>query len=255
MELVFFEGHQVEVRRKAFQRRLGVTIHPSGVIRVSANRTLSQKEILKFLASHRDWVKESLAQSEALKRRYPRKRFASGEVYPFLGREYRLQISQGPKVALRFEGAQLLFSSPVVEDSMTFEMRERYFESFKKSYKQVAKKVMSERIHLWADKMNLHPASVQFRGQKTIWGSCSADNKISLNFKLIVAPLNVIDYVLIHELAHIQHKNHSKAFWSLVEQYTDARHFSRQWLRENQFSCDFLSKKSELDPSPHPSAR
>ena len=95
--------------------------------------------------------------------------------------------------------------------------------------------------------MQLFPKAVKFRGQKTIWGSCSPDNTISLNYKLIVAPIQVVDYVLIHELAHIRHKNHSRTFWDLVEQFTDHRQFSKEWLKEHQLKADFLNKKSELE--------
>ncbi len=247
-EILIFEGHRVEVRRKAFQRRLGVTIHPSGAIRVSANRTLSQRQIIKFLASHRDWVDTSLAESAKLRDKYPPKRFASGEVFPFLGTEYRLRIIAGAPLNLSFHDQEIHFRSPVAEADFSPNERRKYYQSFKKSYRQVAEKVMSDRLKYFSQKMQLFPTGVQFRGQKSIWGSCSANNKISLNFKLIVAPIQVVDYVLIHELAHIRHKNHSSHFWHLVEQYTDHRHRAKEWLRDHQHSCDFLNKKSELFP-------
>ena len=96
--------------------------------------------------------------------------------------------------------------------------------------------------------MNLKPTSLGFRMQKSIWGSCSPENKISLNKKLIVAPLEVIDYVVVHELAHIRYKNHSQQFWSFVEKYVDSHSSSRRWLNENQYLSDFLSSRSELWP-------
>lgn len=246
MEVIEFAGYQVEVKRRAFQKRLGVSVYPNGRIRVSSNKSLSQKEILKFLMSQKDWLDRSMAQAEEYRKAYPLKSFCSGESYPYLGSDYKLRIEQGGHKKLRFEQDHIVFTSPVAEEKFSDDLRLRYFKAFKKAYRSVAEQIMGQRIQFYSQQMGLYPTAVQFRGQKTIWGSCSPENKISLNFKLIVAPIQVVDYVLIHELAHIQHKNHSRAFWSLVEKYTDHRHFSRDWLREHQFKADFLNKNSEL---------
>lgn len=247
MEILEFQGQEVEVKRKAYQKRLSLSVYPNGKIRVSANKTLPNREILKFLKKNESWVEKSIAESSELKKKYPTKKFQSGETYSYLGGDYQLQILQGKKVELKFKGDKIYFYTPVSEEDFTPEIREKYFRSFKKVYKKVAEKIMGDRIQFYAQKMHLRPKAVKFRGQKTIWGSCSPDNTISLNYKLIVAPIQVVDYVLIHELAHIRHKNHSKSFWALVEKFTDYRHYSKDWLKEHQFKADFLNKKSELE--------
>jgi predicted metal-dependent hydrolase len=247
LEEISFNGHQVEIRRRARQKRLGVTVHPSGRIKVSSNKTLSQRQILKFLEENRDWLQQSLRQASELRKKYPPKVFRTGEAYPYLGADYELRILPSQRLHLRFAEQKILFHSPIPEADWTPEYRLQYFQAFKRSYRQVAEQIMGQRIRYYGQKMGLLPRAVQFRGQKSIWGSCSPDNKISLNFKLIVAPIQVVDYVLIHELAHIRHKNHSQDFWRLVEQYTPHRHYSRDWLREHQFKADFLGKNSELN--------
>jgi predicted metal-dependent hydrolase len=214
---------------------------------VSSNKSLSQREILRFLASNKDWIEKSVAQAEAIREKYPPKSFRSGEAFPYLGADYRLRILPGDAPRIRFANEEILFYSPLPEKAFSDELRQKYFKAFQKSYRQVAESIMGQRIQYFSQQMQLFPKKVQFRGQKTIWGSCSPDNKISLNFKLIVAPIQVVDYVLIHELAHIRHKDHSSKFWALVEQHTPHRHFSREWLREHSFKADFLSKKSELN--------
>lgn len=245
-ETLQFGHHVVEINRRPYQKRLGVSVYPNGEIRVSANRRLSQRQILKFLESQKQWIEKSLEESVLLQRKYPAKHFQSGELYPYLGEDYRLKIVQAERVSLEFKGFDVCFSIPEEETTLTVEDRSRYLQLFKQSYRGVAEKLMTQRLQLFSHEMSLYPSALQFRGQKTIWGSCSPENKISLNFKLIVAPLRVIDYVIIHELAHIRHKNHSKKFWNLVERYTGDRRYSRQWLREHQYKADFLAKKSEL---------
>ncbi len=241
MEIIEFAGHQVEVKRRAFRKRLGVSVHPNGRIQVSSNKSLAQKQIIKFLESNRTWIEKSLKEAEAIQEKYPPKLFSSGETYPYLGGDYQLQIQASKQTNLRFTGGAILFESPVPEPQWTTELRQAYFQAFKKSYRQVAEQIMSQRIEFYAHQMQLMPKAVKFRGQKTIWGSCSPENNISLNYKLIVAPIQVVDYVLIHELAHIRHKDHSKRFWALVEQHTPYRRYSRDWLREHHFKAEFLN--------------
>lgn len=86
-------------------------------------------------------------------------------------------------------------------------------------YKARALEIMPELVDKNALRMQLYPSALKFRKNKTRFGSCSAKNSISLNILLMKYPLEVIEYVVIHELAHIKHKNHSRKFWSLVEEY------------------------------------
>ncbi len=246
VEILSYANHQIEVRRRVRQKRLGVTVYPNGRICVSANKSLTQREIVKFLSTQHQWLEKSLAEARKNREKYPVKKFSTGEFFSFVGKDYQLKIQQGSQVGLQFSDDFMILTTKVAESNWSPALREKYFQSFKKSYRQVASQIMTRRVQHWSHMMKLYPTGLQFRGQKTIWGSCSPENKISLNFKLVVAPLEVIDYVIIHELAHIKHKNHSKSFWNLVEKYTTYRQFSRDWLRENQYACDFLNKKSEL---------
>lgn len=88
-------------------------------------------------------------------------------------------------------------------------------------YRQKAKEIMPKLVEKNAQLMNLYPSNLKFRKNKTRFGSCSAKNSISMNILLMKYPLSVIEYVIIHELAHIKHKNHSSAFWNLVEEYCE----------------------------------
>jgi len=84
--------------------------------------------------------------------------------------------------------------------------------------------------------MGVRSNRLSIRAQKTIWGSCSWDNNISLNMKLALAPLEIIDYILVHELCHIKHKNHSSDFWLAVESVLPDYKERRSWLKENGYS-------------------
>ncbi len=92
--------------------------------------------------------------------------------------------------------------------------------------------------------MELDYDGVQIRNQRTRWGSCSTNGTISLNWRLLMAPPEVIDYVVVHELAHLREPNHTDAFWSLVAEYIPRYETHEDWLEENStrlvFSADDL---------------
>ena len=146
MESIEFIGQKVEIKRKAFQKRLGLSVYPNGRVRVSANKSLSQKEIIKFLESNRDWLAKSLESSSEYQLKYPPKKFQSGEVYPYMGGDYQLQISHGPRLELRFVGGKIELLAPIPEAEFTPEVRAKYFKSFKASYRKAAEQIMSGRI-------------------------------------------------------------------------------------------------------------
>lgn len=86
-------------------------------------------------------------------------------------------------------------------------------------YKSTAQEIMPKLVEKHSNIMSLYPSSLKFRNNKSRWGSCSYKNSIILNINLMKFPLCVIEYVIVHELAHIKHKNHSKKFWNLVQEY------------------------------------
>lgn len=104
----------------------------------------------------------------------------------------------------------------------------------KKECKKKSREVLGARLMYWSGVMNLQYTSFRLSGAKTRWGSCSGKNSINLNWRLVMTPNEVIDYVVIHELAHIKQKNHSAKFWEIVEKYDPLWKQRRKWLRENQ---------------------
>lgn len=103
-------------------------------------------------------------------------------------------------------------------------------------YKQKAKKIISERAVLYAKQMGVNFASVKINNARKRWGSCSHKNHLNFGWKLILQPLEIVDYVVIHELAHIIHKNHSQEFWRLVAVFCPEFKMLRKKLKNNQIS-------------------
>ena len=97
-----------------------------------------------------------------------------------------------------------------------------------------AARLINERVALYAGKLQLFPKKVAIRDQRRRWGSCSArTGAVNLNWRLVMAPLEVLDYVVVHELSHIKHADHSRDFWLFVSSIVPNYKLHRKWLREN----------------------
>jgi predicted metal-dependent hydrolase len=101
-------------------------------------------------------------------------------------------------------------------------------------YRTEAAKLINERADKLSSQMGISYKRVAIRGQKTRWGSCSHRKNLSFNWKLIMAPEPVIDYVIIHELTHLKEMNHSKRFWELVAEYCPAWRDYKKWLKRHE---------------------
>jgi len=100
-------------------------------------------------------------------------------------------------------------------------------------YKAQAKKIIRERLKHFNQSYQFEYNRVSFRNQKTRWGSCSSQKNLSFNWRLILAPRDILDYVVVHELCHLKEMNHSKQFWQLVEVQIPDHKKRRKWLKEN----------------------
>lgn len=100
-------------------------------------------------------------------------------------------------------------------------------------YRELARMVIGQRVSWFAAKMGVTYGRISIRAQKTRWGSCSSRGNLNFNWKLILMPPEILDYVVVHELAHRKQMNHSKLFWAEVEQILPDYETRRRWLREN----------------------
>jgi predicted metal-dependent hydrolase len=253
-EVLLFNNTPVEIKRRAFKRNIGITMQVNGQIQVSAPKMLPLARIHKFLDQNREWIAKNLESYEELRRRYPPKQFMQGEIFLFLGIPCTLHFSCGVSASSR---RKIVVSR--VDDELRCEIPPDAWSNFDLSvphpevqdaitdfYKTSAEIILRQRIELYSMRMGLKPKALRFRSQKTRWGSCSSRGTLSFNWRLIVAPLVVMDYVIVHELAHLKFYNHSKAFWNLVETQIPTYRERRSWLKFHGYETDFLSRRSEL---------
>ncbi len=231
------------VERKAFRRRLTISLKPGKPIKVKASLRTSLEFIESFLQEKEKWIEKNLAEFEREKDKFPDKKLVQAETFPFLGEELKLRFVPTPLKQIffsRFESSLQMHLPQHLWNEINDEEIQSHFPKLQKFYQREAEKLIHTRIQIWAQQMHLFPKKVKLRNQKTRWGSCTSRGSIQINWRLIGAPLSVIDYILIHELAHLKHMNHSSDFWALVQKHCPEYEQSEKWLKEKQGLLAFL---------------
>jgi len=211
-----------------------------GEIKVTCPPRLARQHLFTFVDSRKDWIEKqntSLMAQDHWRNRCAR----PGESYLFLGDEYKLRDGMTflKKVVVEFdqsaEQKTLWIHWPehlyAAKDSE--EGRLLAWKSLRLRMRTEAEKVLTDRTRIYAQQMELRPSELSFRSQKARWGSCSSNGKISLNRRLLGAPVPVIDAVVVHELSHMVHMNHSKNFWALVARFAPEHKAADLWLGQN----------------------
>ncbi len=243
------EGYLVEVTRRPRQRSIRLKVSPRGTLHLSCAASTPREFVQEFLRSRKGFIQKALMHFQNLQRRFPDKSYAEGEVFPFLGRWFPLlwERSVSPAASVNSARSSRQFAIQVLRDEAALKVIAPpiVFDRFPATalvirsailayYRHCAKEVLLRRMAFWATKTGLQPKKVSLRGQRSRWGSCSTQGHISLNFKLVAAPLQVIDYIVVHELCHLIEPNHSPAFWKKVGEHFPTYAEAEQWLAQNQ---------------------
>ncbi len=214
------EDLSIKVKRLRYARNLRLRVLENGEIVVTAPLRLPDRYIESFLAEHKDWIEEK--RSVAVKKQ--ENLTAERTSLFFHGKEVQFRVSvSNKKAGVKIENDQIIVTVPNEDHKTVRQVLEKW-------YRKEAEKRFKERVPLLADLVGRDVVRVTIRSQRTRWGSCSSRNTISLNWRLIMAPDVVSDYVIYHELAHLTHMNHSKRFWDLVEEYDPKYKESEKWL-------------------------
>ncbi|MDP1547343.1 MAG: SprT family zinc-dependent metalloprotease [Anaerolineales bacterium] len=207
---------------RAKRRTIALIVERDGSLTVRAPKRAALRDIEQFIHEKTDWIRRSREKLKSIIVP-PKKEYTDGEKFPFLGSGYELRLVKAQRPSLKFNDGFTL--------SVTAQSRGE--QTFVRWYKEQALQIFSERIQYYAGLHGFTPKQVKVNSARTRWGSCSANGTINFTWRLVMAPLEVIDYVILHELAHLRVKNHSQTFWRLVESMDSDCKEKRKWLREN----------------------
>lgn len=218
------------------RKTIGIAIDKNGLIKVTSPFGVSESYINELIQKKLQWILKKLAELEAhLANGKTPKLFQDGEKFLYLGKELELKItySNYKKAYTGIKGESIIIDAPTGFnlEAVKHLLRLWYIEQFRQ--------IAVQRIEHYSAVIGVFPKKIAIREQKTRWGSCSTGGSISLNWKLVMAPLEIVDYVVIHELCHMKVMNHSKEFWDTVGAYFPNYKDCRGWLKRNSNVLDF----------------
>ncbi len=224
-----------QVRHSARRKTVSICVYPDNRVVITAPKGLSQKNISQIVEKRSDWIRGKI-QSNLLKAQNApaQKQYQSGEKLLYLGREYTLRIERGCPRSVALENGSICVR-------LEFDENGNYKPSAVQNqlYKWYITRALQEvkrRIGLHGEKIGVKPQKVTLKSMRSRWGSCSSNGRISLAWNIIMAPEEIIDYLIVHELCHIIHHNHSAEYWNLVASIIPEYRQRRTWLLKNGHS-------------------
>ena len=217
----------VEVIRTDRKRSASIYLEGDGV-RVRVPKGLPDGRVRELITRKSPWIRKKLKEAELKAPLKPRE-FVSGETFSYLGRNYRLKVLSGDTPSLKLRGGYLEANIPGFSGTREEEVRSLLVGW----YQRHARKRLEEKTRRYAKILQVEPGCVSVKDYKSRWGSCSATGNISYNWKIVMAPHRIVDYVVVHELCHLLEHNHSAAYWRHVERVIPDFQECGEWLRRN----------------------
>lgn len=217
--------------RKPYRKTICIEVTPKNKVIVKASQTYPDKKINQFISRKSGWIQKQLDFNQKIRKPALIREYISGEEYLFLGNYYRLLLREG-KPDIYIDGQNLK-----VLGSKKYLARKKYVQNKLKAwYKEQAYKKILERVYFYEKVLGVTISNLQIKTFRRTWGNCSSKKQVSFSPYLIMVPISVIDYVVVHELSHIIIPNHSKKFWNFLRDFIPDYKQRKRWLiaHENQ---------------------
>lgn len=199
---------------------MALQITPDATLIVKAPHFTPTFFINRFIKDHDEWIQKQIQKVE-VHTRVRNKTYVNGEEFLFLGMKLTLELDTFTEISVSKN--KLLFPQG---------LQFRAQKQLTSWYKKQAKQIITQQVKDFASKMDTDFAAITFADTKSQWGRCTVDNRLQFNWRLIMSPILVIQYVVVHELAHTIEKNHSHKFWHIVSTYCPSYKRQRKWLKE-----------------------
>ncbi|WP_259392149.1 M48 family metallopeptidase [Paenibacillus thiaminolyticus] len=222
-----------ELTRSSRRKTVSISVNQQGV-KVIAPETAEHQVIEEILYRKGAWIRTQLLNFEEMKQTSLQRRFVSGEKLPYLGRQYRLKLFKKADVEVpKLSFYQGQFRAELHPDVAESQHRDLILPLYIDWVKHRGLVFAKDRMKKFTIKYTHEPKAIIIRDQEQRWGSCTPSGNILLNWRIFLAPASVVDYVLVHELAHLRYMNHSKEYWDTVRMLLSEYEEKKEWLRLN----------------------
>lgn len=227
-EEVLIANLRFKLYRSARRQTVGITVDRDGSLILRSPIECSFEQLERVVKARLTWTYSRLAEKKLIFRLPRPKKFINGEGFYYLGESYRLllvdPIGAHNIIPLSLEGDWFMLRA---------DERQRAEQHFVSWYTIQARQWIDSRVSRFAGRVDVQPKEVSVRDLGFRWGSCSPQGQISFHWRTILLPPNMIDYLIVHELAHLKEKNHSRQFWRRLERVIPDYVERRDWLLVN----------------------
>ena len=221
--MINLEDLEIEYKYSSRRQSIGLTVTAEGKLVISAPRGAPAAEITRAVARHRHWI-----EAKATERQEAWARLQEGAAY-FLGRPYRLTASKNGLEPVRLKGKEIRVR-PGRDESL--------WPALRAWLSHQADTHINARVAYYAPQLRVKVRPVEMREWRRRWGECHPDGHLRFNWRLIMLPPEIIDYVVVHELAHLLAPGHNPRFWGVVAAILPDHKARRQWL--NRYGTPYL---------------
>ena len=235
----FGENNYSYIIERTHRKTVGIIVEPDGNITVRAPHDMDEDIIIETVNKKRKWIADKIKANEKIKPPIPKiQEPVSGEKFRFKNVLYRLQVHNSDEMRTRVvrvcRTLHVYVNDQLVDDIRASEIKNAIIEW----YKDNAIQFLSRRVERYSRYLKGEPKKIKIREIKLRWGSCTPKGKLLFNWRIIMAPVSAIDYVVIHELCHLEDSDHSASFWNAVESLQPTYRKWKEWLRINGRQLD-----------------
>jgi len=218
------------VVRRPKRRTAAITVScKDNAVTVIVPAFVSDEQVRQLVTDKSGWIRNKLKFNEEEREKYQPKQFVDGEELNYLGKPCRLQIEHGNHNGVTLdEGILHVHILP----TLTAEKRKQHIaDQLTHWYKQKALEEIQKCVHRFNQKLGVTVNDIKIKSYKSRWGTCNNKGVLSFNWQIIMAPSPLVDYIVVHELCHLVHMNHSKRFWRLVGSMIIDYQIRKDWLK------------------------
>ena len=236
MELEFEYGSRNITFNLIYRKRktMSIEVETTGEVTVIAPVGTSSDDVIETVKSRAGWIVSKQYESKFINDTKIKREAVSGESYMYLGRNYSLDIRVDENIdniSVKLFQGKFVVNTYIKDEDLIKKAMENWYRE-----KTLAK--VKERVSYYSSYFNNEVTTVKVKEQKKRWASCTSKNELLFNWRCVMAPVFVLDYIVVHEMCHMEYKNHSKDFWNRVCAVMPDYEVRRAWLRNNGIKMD-----------------
>jgi predicted metal-dependent hydrolase len=210
------------------RKTASIYVERDGSVSVQVPEKLTDPQVDRIIEIKRPQIYKAIAEWDELNAKRYTREFVNGEGFPYLGRSYRLKLVERQQYPLALKGGFFCLKSKTTPASQA-----KARASFKAFYRKRGLIWIRRRVAHFGKRMGVSVRTVRVMELRHRWASCTQSGAVNFNWRTMMAPPTIIDYIVVHELAHLLHANHSAAFWNEVDKVMPDYRDRREWLRRN----------------------